>query len=390
MFTFRKKGKQGQEDRVVNNIVIFTFTGIGLGTLWISAYAWETCSWTQFLNILGIASMLAGAFYSLGAFFGFLFGMPRTKPVAGKTEAANQATAGTSTNLEQISDWLTKILVGAGLTQINALPGLLKDFGEFTSTSLGAPPQSGVLAIGLLIYYVILGFFSGFLLTRLYLAGAIRAADLEKTLQQVESKISERDHQRAADDEALALVQRQLTAGPGTTLPTQPELDAVIKKASTEARRQIFYLARDQRSRNWETNKPRMERTIPVFLALIASEEPDKRYHNNYGQLGFALKDKEPPEYEKAVAQLTEAIKIRNAQKEAGWLYYEFARAICRIKLGEGRPMSDETRRQIGEDLRAAAQDSELKNKIKEVDPVTKTWLESNQAWLQGNNLALP
>ncbi len=84
-----------------------------------------------------------------------------------------------------------------------------------------------------------------------------------------------------------------------------------------------------------------MERTIPVFRALIASD-PEGRFHRNHGQLGFALKDKEPPDWREAEAELTNAIMIRGDPNVEGYWLYELNRAICRIKLDdlfkEGKP----------------------------------------------------
>jgi hypothetical protein len=76
----------------------------------------------------GLGILVAGTFLLLGAIIGLLFGIPRAlqqEKVIGDSAGSGTSSAGSgtasgyrpNTNLEQISDWLTKILVGVGLTQ---------------------------------------------------------------------------------------------------------------------------------------------------------------------------------------------------------------------------------------------------------------------------------
>jgi hypothetical protein len=390
--------------RIFNAIII----GIVLGTLWIVGYAWQCSVWPQFINILGVSCMLSGAFLISGALLGFLFGFPHTRPqvpsgpipTPGQEKPKETAGAGsheTNTNLDQISDWLTKILVGVGLTQITSLPAVLKRYALYAAPGLGGFGNSGIFAIGLFIYYSIVGFLSGFLLTRLYIAGAMVKADdaaVALRVTNVENKIREEAQQKKADDEALSLVQLQLNASRGAPLPSQEDLNAKIKAASPAARSQVYFLAREARSQNRETNKAKMERTIPIFLALIASEAKEKRYHNNHGQLGFALKDQDPPDCKEAVEELSTAIEIRDSQHEPGALDYEFVRAFCRIKLEKeavesGQPPKEETRNKILADLQKATRDDTLQKRVQE-DATIKQWLENNHEWLKAKNVTLP
>src|SRR5258708_423417 len=97
----------------------------------------------SFLGVLSNSALLGAAFISIGALLGFIFGIPRVprsaasaapqpQPAGGATGAASTSAPPqddrrltTNTNLEDISDWLTKILVGAGLAQLAVLPGKL-------------------------------------------------------------------------------------------------------------------------------------------------------------------------------------------------------------------------------------------------------------------------
>src|SRR4051812_27802494 len=87
------------------------FGAMGVGAVGIIIYSWAEASWKVFACALFIS--LAAAL--VGALAGFVFGIPKT--VATGTPAATSAGTASpyqgNTNLEEISDWLTKILVGA-------------------------------------------------------------------------------------------------------------------------------------------------------------------------------------------------------------------------------------------------------------------------------------
>ncbi|MFD0267254.1 hypothetical protein ACFVGY_11735 [Streptomyces sp. NPDC127106] len=134
--------------------------------------------------VLGSGLMVFGATALVGGGLGFLFGVPRT--VSSGTAAAGDDGAGSAgittyyqpnTNLELVSDWLTKLLIGAGLTQ---LPSLAAAFRRLTSTlapALGGRPDSAAFAGALVAGSFVFGFLCGWLATRLYLAPALRGAD---------------------------------------------------------------------------------------------------------------------------------------------------------------------------------------------------------------------
>ena len=83
-----------------------------------------------------------------------------------------------NTNLEEISDWLTKILVGVGLTQLSAIPRALREIGQAAAPTLGNFPNSEMFALGILVYFAVCGFFISFLWTRLTLPRLYVDADL--------------------------------------------------------------------------------------------------------------------------------------------------------------------------------------------------------------------
>ncbi len=142
-------------------------------------------SMTIGIDLLGHGLLLALAFAAVGGLVGFLFGIPRTesqatKPPATNSEGRDIATTQSKpeqpdvkTNLEQVSDWLTKIILGAGLTQLIRVPEFLKSLGIYFEPSFGNSP---FLPLIIVLNSLIFGFFAGYLITQLFLQRALTLA----------------------------------------------------------------------------------------------------------------------------------------------------------------------------------------------------------------------
>ncbi len=363
----------------------------------ITLFALQAQTVKKILSIDGVALLLAGAGTMIGVLLGFLFGIPRIlqhdKPIQQESQEEDSAirkkqheiSHQPNTNLEQISDWLTKILVGVGLTQITKLPAALKKFAEYTSPGLGSFPNSGVFAIAILIYCLIGGFLIGYLWTRLSLSRAMHKADLSlsEKMARVENRLSQFEEQMEKDAKAYSIVQTQINYDSNMVAPTDDMIIDAVGKASKSMKQQIFFIAQDHRSKNWRelVNKPTMERTIPIFRALIRSDK-ENYYHRNHAQLGYALKDQRQPEWKEAKVEFDIAIKIRGPWEQNGWLFYEFNRAICKINLDEDlasdKASTTETREEILSDLVAAAHAAQLHRLIKN-DPTIVKWFKVNK-----------
>jgi len=359
---------------------------LAAGCLVIPLYAAQASSFLKFISIAGVAFLVAFSSLLAGGLLGFLFGIPRTLQQGEKPADQEKSDAGTSghgyeinTNLEQISDWLTKILVGVGLTQIASVPSSLRGFADYVAPGLGGFASSGVFAVALLLFCLIDGFLISYLWTRIYMLRILRKADATSRLKAVESKLDTID----LDAKALSSVLRTLNPLPGSAVLSQEELNAVIAPASDDTQARIFWQARQVRSENWEheEDKPVMERTIPIFRALIASDTKGE-YHANHGQLGYALKDKVEPDWAEAEAELSEAIRLRGNPQASRWRpMYEFVRAICRIELdqayGRGESSKEETKKTILADIEAAGGNSEVKKRIRD-DQTIQDWMAHN------------
>lgn len=137
-----------------------------------------------FLIALGTGLLIAGASFSSGSLSGFLFGIPRIiNSLAPKSAEMTQNVILHNDNLVQISDWLTKIIVGVGLTQINALPNKLYELGKMISPCFNTSSldEKGLdinlqitIAISIIIYFLILGFITSYLWTRIYFGNILK------------------------------------------------------------------------------------------------------------------------------------------------------------------------------------------------------------------------
>lgn len=106
---------------------------------------------------------------------------------AGKTPgspggATAPAATGQVSNLEQVADWVTKLLLGGGLTQMQRIPPKIWQWSHAVAVGILGRPTGIVeqvivaeqaFACGLMVYGFILGFFAGFLITKLQLGNAI-------------------------------------------------------------------------------------------------------------------------------------------------------------------------------------------------------------------------
>jgi len=199
--SYRYRALANHEDiipaTVTMNVVIFLCAGL----VTVSIYtAMPPHNWTASM-IWSLAAVLSGGSV------GFLFGIPRsrtgkslvpasstpvppaTPPVASDanlTDAPEAAptppdtvvqqipSTGNETAIEQISDWLTKIIVGVGLTNLRELPGQLNALGKYVATSIdpNGPINIG-LGLGIVIYFAVLGVITGYLMTQIFLLNLV-------------------------------------------------------------------------------------------------------------------------------------------------------------------------------------------------------------------------
>ena len=146
------------------------------GTAWVAVYAFSTLG--PHSTYLGVGVLTSLAAFVAGCFVGFLFGIPRAvssgelRQNQSAASAAGSSGLGASTNLAEVSDWLTKLVLGAGLVELTRLGGpvgrLIDDIaaGLHSSGASAASVQAAKVMAGAIIFgYLIMGLLNGYIVT---------------------------------------------------------------------------------------------------------------------------------------------------------------------------------------------------------------------------------
>lgn len=185
--------------------------------------------------VFGVAILIATCAFAVGASLGFLFGIPQYLARQNQ-ETGDKPSYQPNTNLTQVSDWLTKILIGVGLVEFGQLTESLGNLGEdlaptlmSESATVGAiDPAGRAFAIALVVGFFVIGFLVGYLYTRLRLQSAFTQAD-----------------RGAFEESALAEIQRAERVRPpgeddgvaeSTHRPVSADYAAVVKELKARLR----------------------------------------------------------------------------------------------------------------------------------------------------------
>lgn len=145
---------------------LFVAAALALGSMMaatVAATAIVGSVW-DFWRPLGMAFLVGAGAFMVAGLLGLIFGIPRfVAAPEGRAYLAN-------TNLEQISDWLTKILVGFGLAQASAAIAGLRDVGQLLGPGFTGRADGGDLIVwGLIVVNLPCGFYFFYVWARLYL-----------------------------------------------------------------------------------------------------------------------------------------------------------------------------------------------------------------------------
>jgi hypothetical protein len=175
-----------------------------------------------------------------GAAVGFLFAIPKTSQ-GSKTSKSDNDTPDyqlhVNTNLTEISDWLTKIIVGLGLVKLTKLPPYLTSMASSFAAGIKDNDKDVAMgfAYGTICFFSILGFLFGYLFTRLFLSKALSIAD-QDSLQQVKGQL---EIQIANTDSKLGLLAHSLAqdgsdaaAAQRIQGSTSTQMDELVKMAN--------------------------------------------------------------------------------------------------------------------------------------------------------------
>lgn len=148
----------------MKNAIPVSFLVIGVSIITVYPI---TAGATQFvLQALGVLYMVSFSALMIGGLIGFLFGIPRAQ---GSSPDAVATPFVVNTNLEQVSDWLTKVILGVGLTQVNEIYQSIYSFSALIGkqlTMMGGDDLKTVYVLLSIMYFLSLGFILGYLYTR--------------------------------------------------------------------------------------------------------------------------------------------------------------------------------------------------------------------------------
>jgi hypothetical protein len=152
-------------------------TGALVGWAFELVYGLSSAGLIGGVRIFCLLWFASGAAFFVGTIAGFLFGVPKARlrvrngPVESgplnsvSSEDPNEHTADDkyrdNTNLEEVSDWLTKIIVGLGLVEFNNIITFLGDLGDKIGVAIDPSGNFGGNVIG--IGSLVIGFATGFL-----------------------------------------------------------------------------------------------------------------------------------------------------------------------------------------------------------------------------------
>lgn len=126
------------------------------------------------LSFLGVALTTAFATYAVGLALGLFFGLPSlvAKVADGSSSSPD------STSLEQIADWLVKIVVGVTLTRFDHFSGMLENAAAQVSAAMACRPSGAPcpapVAGTIMACFSIMGFLTAYLWMRRYFIGELR------------------------------------------------------------------------------------------------------------------------------------------------------------------------------------------------------------------------
>lgn len=139
-------------------------------------------------KILFIGLTLGIASFTSSFFLGLLFGMPKRNNKRENNYSLNNG-------LVEISDWLTKIIVGIGLINLKEIPGYFVSLGEYVRIASKYDGQLlNIYTIGIVIYFGFLGLFVGYNYMRLVRVNKYKYTDeniIRRELEITKEKVLE-------------------------------------------------------------------------------------------------------------------------------------------------------------------------------------------------------
>ena len=241
-------------------------------------------------KVLFIGIILSIAAFASSFFLGTLFGMP-------KRNNDQESVYSLNNSLVEISDWLTKIIVGLGLVNLKEIPDSLITLGEYVRASSNYNGQLlNIYSIGIVIYFAFLGLYIGYNYMRLVLSNKYKYADdnlIRKQLEKANEEINKKDR-KIIETQSDVLEKEQLTKSlitkineaviPNTDLETfskntinsdkakkddeisTPEIGKMIDEAKLKLHRGLILHNDDPQKGQWKSEPINNERELKATV----------------------------------------------------------------------------------------------------------------------------
>ncbi|MBR0715069.1 M48 family metallopeptidase [Bradyrhizobium liaoningense] len=361
------------------------FIALFLGTF--PSRGWDS------LRIVALSIVFACASTVCGWLLGLLFGIPRTlsRPQAapaptpqpgaapGQAPAAAAPTSRVNTNLEDISDWLTKTLVGVGLTQLYFVPHYLWQAAEKINNAGFRWDGSGqLLAIALFLYFALGGFWLGYVGTRTILTKLLDTIDgpspavVETTLQEG-LKIDTSGRIVGSTNASVKSADAALLAVPMTALTTPRQLAAWGTAKARHNDLESATVALQEANRVDPSDPVAKQALATVYVAQMRTAQADELLPDDQISdvaLFLALYEDPPEGFRKAIR-----IGQRLAQQPSAatngnlhvWLACAYGQQHAYEQAHQNPTLADEARKNVVQEVEAALK----------VDPAAKALLYS-------------
>lgn len=227
-----KKAEEFKKD-VMSKVHLLFFFALAA----ISIYSVLSPSVCYYFVSLGLSLLLGLACLLCGIILGFIFAIPRY--VSDPDLKFFQPNA----NLEQISDWLTKIIVGVGLVELTSIIQKLKQLVNYLEPSFIELPHPKAYVFSLIVFYFVYGFLLGYLYTRIFLPTLFKWAE-----GLLENRIDRLEEENRFDREVYEYVGKILSVFT-TKSSNEDVFKDTVKKISSATKSTIYFRARDFRKR---------------------------------------------------------------------------------------------------------------------------------------------
>ncbi|MGA7561212.1 MAG: hypothetical protein WBW01_06275 [Terriglobales bacterium] len=152
---------------------VLACVAVGLAAVILNASRWDRWRYKVVARSIGYGALVAGAFFIGGVLLGYLFGL---RPASSSQGDSSESPPRPHTNLEEIADWLTKLILGAGLVELTHLRAPIYAFTVFMATGVNPPfilngeeaedPGSAAIALAIMSFFSASGLLYGYLWTR--------------------------------------------------------------------------------------------------------------------------------------------------------------------------------------------------------------------------------